>query len=231
MANTRNRQIDWGGMDLIVRDLKLASKPRATQTDITTTDLTAVAGVTAGTITASKAVIVDSSRNITNFAGVTATTFTGNLTGNVTGNIAGGITRTAYTYAAGPNTLLGAADSGALVVLNAAAGFTVNLPAPVVGLYYDVTLRTTVTSSTMKIITDAATTFLTGTILPVVTATGVITPTAANGTTHRAINMNGSTTGGLIGTTLRFFCTAATLWEVSGTLPFTGSIGAIFATS
>lgn len=126
---------------------------------------------------------------------------------------------------------LTAADSGALVVLNAAAGFTTTLPAPVAGLYFDFVIRTTVTSGTMKIITDAATTFLTGSLFSSITATPTLTVYTANGSTHLALNMDGTTKGGYIGTTLRFVCTSATLWEVSGFLPQTGSVATPFATS
>lgn len=126
---------------------------------------------------------------------------------------------------------LTADDNNGFIALNAAAGFTTILPAPQVGLSFDFTIRTTVTSGTMKIITDAATTFLVGSLFSSITATPTMTVRTADGTTHRALNMDGTTQGGYIGTTLRFVCTSATQWSVSGFLPQTGSVATPFATS
>lgn len=126
---------------------------------------------------------------------------------------------------------LTAADSGALIVLNKADGITVTLPTPSVGLTFDFVIRTTLTSSNYKIITNSASVFLVGSIFSSVTATPTMTVRTADGSTHVALTMNGTTTGGYIGTTLRFVCTSATQWEVSGFLPNTGSVATPFATS
>ena len=64
--------------------------------DVNVSDLLNVpklGGVTAGTVSASKAVIVDANKDITGFNDVTVTgDITGNLTGNVTGNVTGSVT-------------------------------------------------------------------------------------------------------------------------------------------
>lgn len=67
------QKIDLGGNDVIVNSLLVgASSPGQSGTDIGTTDLTALAGVTAGTVTASKVVIVDASKNASTFGSIGA---------------------------------------------------------------------------------------------------------------------------------------------------------------
>jgi hypothetical protein len=127
-------------------------------------------------------------------------------------------------------------ESGADVVFNAAAGFTVTLPAPVVGLRFRFLVGVTNTSSNHKIITDAGTTFLKGSVLQAVEDT---TPAAnpgpkdflLNGTSHVAITMNGSTTGGLFGTVIEMVCITSTIWLVTGYVKASGTIATPAATS
>ena len=59
--------------------------------DVTSTaaELNLLDGATAGSAVASKALVVDASRDLDNLATVTATSFVGALTGNVTGNCSG----------------------------------------------------------------------------------------------------------------------------------------------
>lgn len=206
MTNTRNRQIDWGGMDLIVRDVKLASKPRAAQTDITSTDLTALAGVTAGTQAASKALIANASAQIP-------------------------IQRKVILNTATATQTLAASDSGTLYILSKADGIIVTLPVPAVGLNFEFVIDTAWASNSYKIITDAATTFLKGSVLCAVTATPTLSVDTANGTSHVAVTMAGTTTGGLVGTKLYFTCYDATHWHVDGWAPKTGSVATMFTTS
>lgn len=126
---------------------------------------------------------------------------------------------------------LTAAQSGALCLLNAAAGFTYTLPAPVVGLWYDFLVTVTVTSVTAKIITDAASTFLLGGFLQTPDAAAVVVAWPANGTTIRAWNGNGTTTGGIIGDVVRAVCISATQWAVQGYGSATGTEATPFAVS
>lgn len=136
----------------------------------------------------------------------------------------------------GVATTLTAAQSGATFCWDAAAGFTVTLPAPVVGLVFDLVVTVTNTSSNHKVITDAATTFLKGSVLQAVEDT---TPAAGagpkdflfNGSTHVACTMNGTTTGGLFGTRMRVQCISATVWYVTGYVKASGTIATPAATS
>lgn len=133
--------------------------------------------------------------------------------------------------ATGATLTLTAAQSGSLVFLDRAAGVTVTLPAPSVGLEFDIFVKTTVTSNNHKIITDAGTTLLVGTILVTKAADGTNLATFGNGSTHIAVTMNGTTTGGVAGTWLRFSCIASTLWAVEGFDQASGTIATPFATS
>lgn len=129
-------------------------------------------------------------------------------------------------------TTLTAKDSGALCLFNTAAGYTFTLPAPVIGLYFDFLVTVTITSSAAKIITDAGTTFMVGTIVNVDGDTSdALVGFSANGSTHVAISMNGSTTGAILGTRVRLECITSTLWAITGTVRATGSVATPFATS
>ena len=142
-----------------------------------------------------------------------------------------------------PNTLvltaartLLANESGSEVIWNAAAGFTITLPAPVVGLRFMFRVGTTNTSSNHKLITDAGTTFLKGSVLQAVEDT---TPAANpgpkdflfNGTSHVACTMNGTTTGGLFGTWIEVLALSTTVWLINGYVKGSGTIATPAATS
>ena len=58
-------------------------------------------------------------------------------------------------------------EAGALVFWDAAAGFTITLPAPVLGMDFEVGVATSVTSSNHKIITNAATVFMLGEVFKI----------------------------------------------------------------
>ena len=64
----KSKTYDWGGITLIVNDLKIASKPgqygASTTTTLTATELGYLDGITAGTAIASKAMITDSNNDI-----------------------------------------------------------------------------------------------------------------------------------------------------------------------
>ena len=70
MANSNEH--DWGGLTLIVKDLKVnAATPGATGTALSTTELLFLDGITAGTVTASKALVVGASKEIADLGAVT----------------------------------------------------------------------------------------------------------------------------------------------------------------
>jgi hypothetical protein len=136
----------------------------------------------------------------------------------------------------GSTVTLAAKQTGSTCLLDSATGVVYTLPAPVVGLVFDFVASVAVTSNAYKIVTDAGTTFLVGGV-----GLGLVdtTPSAnagpklevGNGSSHVAVTMNGSTTGGLLGTTLRFTCIGAALWNVSGIVVGSGTIATPFATS
>lgn len=113
------------------------------------------------------------------------------------------------------NTTVTAAMSGSTLLFDTAAGITFTLPAPVVGLTYTFLVTTSVTSSNHKVITSAGSVLLQGAITSATTTASVFE--SVIGSSNISVTMNGSTTGGLVGTNLEFKCLSATLWNVFGT--------------
>src|SRR3990167_6207155 len=71
-------QHDWAGLDLVVNKLRVgATSPGTEGTELTGSEITVLDSVTAGTVAASKAVVVDSSKNLT---GLNDLDMTGDLT-------------------------------------------------------------------------------------------------------------------------------------------------------
>lgn len=141
------------------------------------------------------------------------------------------------TASGGTTRTLTAANSGSVNLFDSAAGITYTLPAPVVGLYYDFYTSVLQTSSAHVVVTDAGTTFLSGSIAMFsgedVTPSSTLGPKmyAANGSTHIKYTSNGTTTGGGIGTAMRFTCIAATIWFVTGIVKSpSGSLATPFST-
>ena len=132
-------------------------------------------------------------------------------------------------YGSAAGTTLTQAGSGATFLFDTAAGITYTLPAPVVGAVFDFVVTTSVTSSNHKVITNAGTVLLQGAIIGATTTASVFE--SVIGSSNIAVTMNGSTTGGLVGTNLSFKCLSATLWQVSGTNFGSGSPATPFATS
>lgn len=130
------------------------------------------------------------------------------------------------------DTTLEADQSGSLVLLGVASGATLTLPAPAVGMTFEVGITVTRTSNSYKIITDASTTFLVGAVMAgdatIATSGDVF---EADGTTIVAVTMDGDTKGGFIGSTLRLTCISSTQWYVEGLLIGTGTMATPFATS
>jgi hypothetical protein len=112
-----------------------------------------------------------------------------------------------------------AAQSGTTFLLNASAGFVTTLPAPVAGLAYRFVVITTVATNTYKIITDAGTTFMQGTILA--SSDNLASKSfLGNGTSHVSIIMNSASsnaTGGILGSVIDVVALTSTLWQVYGT--------------
>ena len=133
--------------------------------------------------------------------------------------------------AVGATRTLAPEESGALCMFDSAAGVVYTLPAPVVGMQFEFLTKTTITSNSAKVITDAATTFMVGGLATVNSGAATGQFFAANGTTHRSTNGNGTTTGGIIGDRIRCTAISSTVWAVDGVVNNTGTAATPFATS
>lgn len=122
-------------------------------------------------------------------------------------------------------------ESGALCVWTTATGCTATLPAPVIGLNYEFLCSITNTATACKVITDAATTFITGSPLTYINNT---TPAANPGPKGFLYDPAGSiavlfggtdtTAGGVAGTRFRLSCISSTLWAIDGVFVGAGII-------
>lgn len=127
---------------------------------------------------------------------------------------------------------LSAKESGSIVLFDRAAGIVYTLPTAKVGTYFDFFVTTTITSNAAKIITAAGTELLEGYLVSIDSDTSdAARGFGANGSTHLAISMNGTTTGSVKGTRIRLECVSATRWAVSGQLIGSGVVATPFATS
>lgn len=127
-------------------------------------------------------------------------------------------------------TLIGG-ESGATQLFDRAAGVVYTLPAPVVGREFEFFASVTVTSNSYKIITNSASVFLLGEVFTYTTATASGAGFAFNGSTHVACTMNGTTTGGIIGTWIRCKAISTTQWAITGLIVGSGTIATPAATS
>jgi hypothetical protein len=130
----------------------------------------------------------------------------------------------------GATVTLTAAQSGSTILFDRAAGIVYTLPAPALGLNFSFLVTTAITSNSAKVITDAGTTLLLGSVWEAVAA-GTGTQFFSAPTTSIAVTQNGTTTGGLIGSALYLTCVDATHWMVDGTLVASGTIATPFANS
>lgn len=141
-------------------------------------------------------------------------------------------TKTPIISGLGATRTLSVDETGSTVLLDRAAGIVLTLPLAVPGLVYDFIVTTSVTSNSYKVITGAATEFLIGGYTNVDTDTSnAVAVFTGNGSTHIAVTSNGTTTGGLVGTHLRFTCLSTTRWEVEGIMLGAGIVATAFATS
>lgn len=124
------------------------------------------------------------------------------------------------------------AQTGSTVVFNVASGATVTLPVlstSLVGYYVDVLVLTTITSNSAIVVTGVGTNFLLGAIDSLIDATATDKPFFANGSSHTTLTMNGTTTGGIKGTQLRFTAVSSTIWNVTGSLASSGTLATPFS--
>jgi len=106
-------------------------------TGVSDTELDVLDGVTAGTVTASKALVVDANKDVASLRNITATgTITGNVTGDVTGDVTGNLTGnvTGNTSGSSGSTTGNAATATALATARTIGGVSfdgtgnINLP-------------------------------------------------------------------------------------------------------
>lgn len=133
----------------------------------------------------------------------------------------------------GATRTLNANESGSVCLFDRAAGIVYTLPtAPAPGTNFKFVVSTTVTSNAAKIITGAGTELLIGSLVNVDTDTSnAVAAWTGNGSSHVAVSMNGTTTGAVAGTQLKFTALSATLWLVEGVIQGTGTVATPFATS
>lgn len=132
----------------------------------------------------------------------------------------------------GATRTINANESGSTFLFDRAAGIVYTLPIAKVGTFFDFVVTTTITSNSAKVITGAGTELLIGGYMNVDTDTSnAVAAFTGNGSTHIAVTMNGTTTGGVLGTKLRFTCLSSTRWMVEGIVQGTGVVATAFATS
>ena len=148
----------------------------------------------------------------------------------------GGRTSSVVASASATPTLV-ASQSGSTFLMDRASGTVYTLPAPVVGLRFQFINSVLQTSGANTVVTDAGTTFVTGSVVAFsgekVTPSSTLGPFqfAGNGSSHIKVTTNGTTTGGGIGTVLDFLCISATIWYVTGVINSpSGSLATPFST-
>lgn len=123
-------------------------------------------------------------------------------------------------------------ESGALCLFDRAAGTVYTLPTPVAGMFFDFYTTVSRTSNAHKVITKTpASQFLLGIINQVIATSATTLASQGDGSTHVAISMNGTTTGGVIGDQFRLTAISSTQWVASGLISGSGSLATPYATS
>jgi hypothetical protein len=234
MAN-KAKYIDMAGLTPIVNGIRVnATKPGQLGTELTATEALYLDGLTAGTVTASKALVVDADKAIATLGAVgmgalTATTIAG-TTGTFSGAVTGLRNNVADAAFASP-VVLTAAQSGSLCVFDNAAGAIFTLPAAATGLWYDFVIQTSASSNAHRV-NCAAADFMVGSVMMHATDdTGLSAGFAADGATHLGINLDAATQGWLAGGKFRLTAISAVLWLIEGDLLGTGTLATPFETT
>lgn len=138
----------------------------------------------------------------------------------------------AVIQSVGATYTLDKSQSGALCLLDRAAGVVYTLPTAEEGLEFDFLATVSVTSNAYKVISASAAEFLVG---GVVIASQTVAESgdqfSADGTTIRAFSEDGATKGGLIGGWWKLRAISATQWAVIGHSVGAGTLATPFATS
>lgn len=145
------------------------------------------------------------------------------------GSIATGLHRQVIQSVGATRTLL-AEESGALCLLDRAAGVVYTLPTPVEGMQFTFLASVACTTNAYKVITAAATQFLVGSVTAG-TLGAIMDVFQADGTTIVALSTDGATKGGLIGDSFTVTAISATQWAIEGNVVASGTPATGFATS
>ena len=125
---------------------------------------------------------------------------------------------------------LTAKDTNKLILLDRAAGVTVSLPAAEIGLRFRFLVNSDVTSNGYIINTQNTSDLFTGGVMITDSTTpeapDMFKPDLSN---DDSMTMDGSTTGGLIGTAFEIICTSANRWYVTGVLDGAGTLATPFS--
>jgi hypothetical protein len=125
-------------------------------------------------------------------------------------------------------------EAGSRVCYDLAAGVVYTLPpltATNAGMFFEFFTTVSRTSNSHKVITSAATEFLLGAMSLLNNAATTGEAFAADGSTIRSVNGNGTTTGGIIGDCYRVVAYSATQWLVEGLMVQSGTAATPFATT
>jgi hypothetical protein len=134
----------------------------------------------------------------------------------------------------GATRTLKASESGALCLLDRAAGVVYTLPAITstnIGMSFEFQATVSVTTNAYKVITGVAGQFLVGAVVASSLTAGAQDTFVADGTTIVSISAAGVTTGGLIGERYRVTAINATQWSIDGITQGSGTLATAFATS
>lgn len=217
-ALMQGANIDISLGDVIIDDLTVGDDATITG------DLAVTGGSTVAALTASGAVIAQSTLAVTG-----ASTLSGAV------NYKRQVTDTGGAYAT--PVVLTAAQSGRVILVDDAAGLDFTLPAigaSDIGMHFKFVVTVTITSNNFRVTAATGDLLFGGLWMPdfdaavdSLTREAIwITP---NGSSHLVMTMNGSTTGGKVGTWVEFIATSATQWFVHGIAPGDGAIATPFS--
>lgn len=153
-----------------------------------------------------------------------ATTFGGSVTFGTSPTFTNGRLLNVVSQTTSATLTIG--QSASTILLNSGTGMLITLPAPTVGAVYEFVVAKTPTSGSNAIVTNnTSAVFMYGALVNAQLSAASAATFIADGTTHVAIRMNNSTSGGSVGTFIKVVATSTTQWAVSGQLA--GAAGAV----
>jgi hypothetical protein len=124
-----------------------------------------------------------------------------------------------------------AKESGAICLFDTSTGVVYTLPSPQIGMFFEFITTVAWASGTYKFVTNLSTEFLVGAVTSVNSGATTGEAFLANGTTHRAVTMAGTTTGGFTGDRFRVVAISSTQWALEGVYSNTGTAATPMTTS